>query len=92
MSPSTGDFVPHTCVVEGDNTYISIAAASILAKTHRDAYMRDVLHVQYPGYGWNHNMGYGAKVHMDALRTLGATPVHRATFAPVRAALQHARA
>lgn len=86
MSPRTGDFVPHTCVVEGDNAFVSIAAASILAKTHRDRYMREVLHPSHPGFGWDRNMGYGARVHMDALMTLGPTAWHRKTFAPVRRA------
>lgn len=66
-------------VVKGDAKYMSIAAASILAKTHRDDYMRR-LAAQYPGYGWEHNMGYPTAEHYAALRTLGPTPVHRKTF------------
>ena len=75
---------PHTSqwVIGGDALCLSIAAASIVAKHQRDAMMiaLDALH---PGYGWASNKGYGAKIHQDALRTLGPTPHHRRTFAPV---------
>ena len=71
--------VPADTVVKGDATYLSIAAASVLAKTQRDAYMRK-LALQYPGYGWERNMGYPTKEHYEALRKLGPTPVHRMTF------------
>ena len=69
----------HTCVIRGDGKYASIAAASILAKTHRDAYMRD-LHDQFPDYGWDHNMGYPTKQHRSAIERFGATPHHRNSF------------
>ena len=73
-------------VIGGDAIHPCISAASIIAKEHRDRIMiaadRD-----YPGYGWGSNKGYGAAVHMAALNELGPTPLHRRSFAPVRAAL-----
>lgn len=69
-------------LVGGDARSLSIGAASIIAKEHRDA-MMIALDAEYPGYGWASNKGYGAKVHMDGLRTLGPTPHHRKSFAPV---------
>ena len=66
-------------VVHGDALSYSIAAASILAKTVRDAFMRE-LGERYPGYGFERNAGYGTAEHIAALRTLGATPIHRRTF------------
>jgi len=71
--------VPYRTVVHGDATYMSIAAASILAKTYRDDYMRR-LSQEYPQYGWDQNMGYPTKQHYDALRQYGPTPYHRMTF------------
>lgn len=71
--------VPATTVVKGDGKFMAIAAASILAKTHRDEYMRRLAQ-QYPGYGWERNMGYPTREHYEALRRLGPTPVHRMTF------------
>ncbi len=71
-----------TCVVGGDGKSLSIAAASVIAKVYRDRLMRD-LDVQFPGYGWAANAGYGTKAHMEALRRLGPTPHHRLSFAPV---------
>ena len=73
--------IPHTTVVKGDGKYMSIAAASILAKTHRDEYMRQAAE-QYPGYGWERNMGYPTRQHRLALQTLGLTPLHRRSFGP----------
>lgn len=73
--------VPYDTVVKGDATYMSIAAASVLAKTHRDELMRR-LALEYPGYGWDHNMGYPTKEHLQALLTLGLTPRHRKSYAP----------
>ena len=66
-------------VVHGDALSYSIAAASILAKTERDAFMREMGEM-YPGYGFERNAGYGTAEHIAALRTLGATPIHRRTF------------
>lgn len=68
-------------VVHGDATYASIAAASVLAKTHRDECMRR-LATEYPGYGWEHNMGYPTAEHIEAIRRLGYTPQHRKSFHP----------
>lgn len=70
----------HTCVVKGDATYMSIAAASILAKTHRDAYMKQ-LHAQYPQYHWACNKGYPTKKHREAIKEQGITLYHRKSFA-----------
>ncbi|WP_294324463.1 ribonuclease HII [uncultured Sphingomonas sp.] len=77
---------PSVAVVGGDAISLSIAAASIVAKEVRDAVMV-AADREYPGYGWASNKGYGAKVHLEGLRTLGATPLHRRSFAPVAKAL-----
>ncbi len=71
--------IPHTTVVKGDGKYLSIAAASILAKTYRDDYM-ERLHAEYPVYDWNKNKGYPTKKHRAAIAQHGATPYHRMTF------------
>ncbi len=71
--------LPHTTIVKGDGKYMSIAAASILAKTYRDDYMLR-LHEQYPVYHWDSNKGYPAKAHRDAIRQHGTTPHHRLSF------------
>ncbi len=71
--------IPHTCVVKGDGKYMSIAAASILAKTHRDELMQN-LNREYPGYGWDKNKGYPTKMHRAGIIKLGNTPYHRLTF------------
>ncbi|MDE7109484.1 MAG: ribonuclease HII [Muribaculaceae bacterium] len=71
--------IPHTTVVKGDGKYMSIAAASILAKTHRDELM-DKLASEFPGYGWEVNKGYPTKAHREAIASLGVTPHHRLTF------------
>ncbi|MBP3298069.1 MAG: ribonuclease HII [Muribaculaceae bacterium] len=73
------DGIPHTTVVHGDATYASIAAASILAKTHRDALM-DTLAREYPQYGWAQNKAYPTKAHRQAIAQYGPTPYHRLTF------------
>lgn len=70
---------PYTTIVKGDGKYMSIAAASILAKTYRDDYMRK-LHDEYPFYGWNHNAGYPTKEHRDGIKEHGTTPYHRMSF------------
>jgi ribonuclease HII len=77
FKPYTG--IPHTCVVKGDGKYLSIAAASVLAKTYRDDYMLQ-LHEQYPLYGWDKNKGYPTKEHRHAIERYGTTPYHRQTF------------
>jgi ribonuclease HII len=71
--------VPARTIVKGDGKYLSIAAASILAKTYRDEYMRQ-LHEQYPLYHWDKNMGYPTKAHYEAIKQFGITPHHRKTF------------
>ena len=71
--------IPHTCVVKGDGKFLSIAAASILAKTYRDDYMMQ-LHEQYPHYGWDRNKGYPTQEHRDAIARYGVTPFHRQSF------------
>jgi len=77
-----GLIVPAQAVVGGDRLSLSIAAASIVAKVHRDALMVDLAQ-QHPGYGWEKNAGYGTAAHLAALKKLGVTPHHRRTFAPV---------
>ncbi len=76
---SANDLPPHTCFVKGDARVASIAAASILAKTHRDAYMMEAA-LTYPEYGWDQNMGYPTHKHRVALQAHGSTPLHRRTF------------
>ena len=71
--------IVHQCVIGGDAIYASIAAASILAKTHRDEYMRRI-HEEHPHYGWQENKGYGTKHHRDQIREHGLSPYHRKTF------------
>jgi len=73
---------PASAIVGGDGKSLSIAAASIVAKTRRDSLMVDLAQ-QHPGYGWETNMGYGSKSHILALRELGPTPHHRRSFKPV---------
>lgn len=73
------DHIPHSCIVKGDGIYASIAAASILAKTHRDEYM-EILHQEYPQYGWNTNKGYPTREHRQAVYKYGPTPYHRRSF------------
>ena len=71
--------VPHTTIVKGDGKYLSIAAASILAKTCRDDYTLR-LHEQYPWYGWDRNAGYPTKLHREGILSHGLTPYHRRSF------------
>ncbi len=71
--------VPHATIVKGDGKYLSIAAASILAKTYRDDYMTR-LHGAYPYYGWDHNAGYPTKEHREGILRYGLTPYHRRSF------------
>ena len=73
--------IDHTTVVKGDGKYMSIAAASVLAKTHRDELMRTLAR-QYPGYGWERNAGYPTREHREAIARLGLTPLHRRSYAP----------
>ena len=71
--------IPFTTIVKGDGKYLSIAAASILAKTHRDEYML-TLHQEYPDYLWNENKGYPTQAHRNAIQSFGITPYHRKSF------------
>ena len=71
--------LPHQTIVKGDGKYLSIAAASILAKTYRDDYMCR-LHEEYPHYGWDHNAGYPTREHREGIRLHGLTPYHRRSF------------
>ena len=70
-------------VVKGDDSVAEISAASIIAKTTRDAFMVKMAQ-RYPQYGFEHNVGYGTAVHLQALKDFGPTPIHRMTFAPVK--------
>lgn len=79
MDPESKMDIPHHTVVKGDGKYMSIAAASILAKTHRDELMREYAQ-KYPGYGWERNAGYPTREHRAAIASLGITPIHRRTF------------
>jgi ribonuclease HII len=71
--------VPHECIIQGDRKYMSIAAASVLAKTYRDDYMEE-LHKKYPMYNWKRNKGYPTKEHREAIRKYGITEHHRKSF------------
>lgn len=71
--------IPHLCMIKGDGRFASIAAASVLAKTRRDAIMR-TLHGQFPHYGWDRNKGYGTVEHRNAIQQHGMSPFHRKTF------------
>lgn len=71
--------LPHSTIVKGDGKFMSIAAASILAKTYRDDFMHKI-HDEFPMYHWDKNKGYPSRVHRDAIRQYGATPYHRMTF------------
>ena len=86
QKPALPDHIHIDTVIGGDGLSLSIAAASIVAKVTRARLMCE-LHAAHPGYGWITNMGYGTREHCDALTSLGATPHHRRSFAPVRAAL-----
>jgi ribonuclease HII len=71
--------ISHECFVKGDARFMSIAAASVLAKTHRDEFMQQI-HSDYPHYGWDRNKGYPTATHIKALRVYGPSPWHRITF------------
>ncbi|WP_108422791.1 ribonuclease HII [Flagellimonas amoyensis] len=71
--------IDHECIVKGDGKYMSIAAASILAKTHRDEYMAKI-HEEYPMYNWKKNKGYPTKEHREAIKQYGISPYHRKSF------------
>lgn len=71
--------IPHSCIIKGDSKYLSIAAASILAKTYRDDYMNQI-HEEFPMYNWKKNKGYPTKEHREAIRKYGTTKYHRMSF------------
>lgn len=71
--------ISHECIIKGDGVYLSIAAASILAKTYRDDWMQK-LSTQFPGYGWETNVGYPTPEHREGIKKLGITPFHRKSF------------
>jgi ribonuclease HII len=71
--------IPFCCLVKGDARYMSIAAASILAKTFRDELMTS-LNLEFPGYGWDRNSGYPTRFHREAILQIGISPVHRKTY------------
>ena len=71
--------IPYTTIIKGDSKYLSIAAASILAKTYRDAYMNKI-HEEFPMYNWKQNKGYPTKEHREAIRKYGTTKYHRMSF------------
>jgi ribonuclease HII len=71
--------IPHHCMIKGDGRFVSIAAASILAKTWRDEYMRNI-HNEFPQYGWAKNKGYGTADHRKAIEQYGLSPYHRRSF------------
>ncbi len=73
------DSIPYSCIIKGDATYASIAAASVLAKTYRDEYMERIAK-EYPVYCWDKNMGYPTKDHIEAVRKFGYSPYHRKSF------------
>jgi ribonuclease HII len=79
--------LPFQCIVKGDSKYLSIAAASVLAKTYRDELM-SALHKQYPVYGWNTNVGYPTMEHRNGIRAFGITPYHRKSFQLLPAQLE----
>jgi len=71
--------IPHQCIVKGDEKYLSIAAASVLAKTYRDDFMKHI-HAEYPLYNWTQNKGYPSRQHRDIILQYGLTPYHRKSF------------
>ncbi len=71
--------IPHTCIIKGDSKYLSIAAASVLAKTYRDDYMNKI-HEEFPMYNWKQNKGYPTKEHREAIKKYGPTKYHRMSF------------
>ena len=71
--------IPHECIIKGDGKFLSIAAASILAKTYRDEFMLNA-HMKHPEYAWNKNKGYPTKAHRKAIKNIGTTDLHRQSF------------
>ena len=75
--------IPHQTIIKGDEKFLSIAAASIIAKTERDNYMNKI-HKEYPQYGWDKNKGYPTKFHKEAILKYGITKYHRKSFKPIK--------
>lgn len=71
--------IAHQCIIKGDGKYAAVAAASILAKTHRDELMKKI-HLEFPKYGWDKNKGYGTAIHRNAIEQYGLCPYHRKSF------------
>lgn len=71
--------IPYECIIKGDGKYYAIAAASVLAKTHRDEIMKKLAN-EFPGYGWHTNVGYPTKAHRKGIQEIGCTPHHRMSF------------
>lgn len=71
--------IPHECIIKGDGKFLSIAAASVLAKTYRDEFMFSA-HIKHPDYAWNKNKGYPTKAHREAIKKIGTTDIHRMSF------------
>ena len=76
-------FISYRCIIKGDTKYLSIAAASILAKNFRDKFMKKIS-TKFKNYGWDKNMGYATKFHIKALNAYGISHYHRKTYAPVK--------
>lgn len=74
----------HSCIVGGDNKYIAIAAASILAKTEHDTFMEEVASKEFPEYNWGKNQGYGTKEHLEAIKKHGISRYHRKSYSPCK--------
>lgn len=79
--------IPHSCIIKGDGKFLSIAAASILAKTYRDDYM-NAIHLEFPHYQWSQNKGYPTLFHRKKVREIGITPYHRVTFSDLGSQLR----
>lgn len=81
------DGINHECIIKGDGVYLAIAAASVLAKTYRDAWMQKLSN-EFPGYGWSTNVGYPTMEHREGIKKLGITPYHRKSFTLLPAQLE----
>lgn len=80
--------IPQTSIIKGDANSVSIAAASVIAKEYRDKLMNDY-NIQYPGYDFDKNKGYGTKAHLEGIERIGITPIHRLTFEPIKSKVKY---